>query len=589
MNRAIFRKLLETQPGEKGYIYLLDDFSMSEAVCAAGYPAVFLSRNDQNPAYFTWEAFETCIRQKQFTGTHLTEYTYILACKRKQLNEDCRELLRSAGAKVKEGWKLFAGKEYLSDQRFDQELKNVLERFERSQKGPDSDMQLKDRFCLKDRYGNRKGINDKELVDYLMETQEMFVCMGSLYLYEDGVYTEDVDEIRIRNIIQRYLYTEMIRARTLSSICSLLLMQEGLQRPIEAVNQYPITWINFKNGMLDAETMELHPHSPSYYSINQIPHRYVPEFVPEKWIVTRNFLQYSAVAPDDIRMLLTYAGLCMTRDTRQQVFLMLKGEGGTGKSRVIHLIEHIVGRENTSSIPLQDLNKRFYPTALFCKLLNSCADISSAAMEDVDTIKKATGEDILMYEKKGMDPGAFFSYAKLLFSANKIPMNLDEKSNAYYRRLLIYEMNRLPEKEDRMLDQKLEAEVEMTINRAVWALHEMYASSSGKIIKSANSQKLVNKQRMDADSVEAFLQEETVRDSDRRTQRGVLFEAYRKYCEENERVSYKKRQFFTSLEERRFQVVKIRGEHYFQGIILREKGEGEFLPVEEYGQTTLPF
>lgn len=62
------------------------------------------------------------------------------------------------------------------------------------------------------------------------------------------------------------------------------------------------------------------------------------------------------------------------------------------------------------------MNQRFYATGLFGKLLNACADIPSTAMENVAIIKKAVGEDTLLYEKKGKDPSQFNSYAKLLFS-----------------------------------------------------------------------------------------------------------------------------------------------------------------------------
>lgn len=591
MYRKIFEKLIHSCP-EKGnnYLYLMDDQSMSEAVCALGRPAIFISRNDQEEKFFNARTFRDYIHQIAYTGTYLSQYTIVLACKRKSLADDCRALLRDAGISTKDGWKLFHGKEYLSDIRFSKELKQLLTRFEKNLSGPDADDQLKNRFCIIDRNGNCKGIIDKALIDYIMEQYHMFVCMGTLYLYDDGVYTEDTDGIRIKDIMQQYLYISVIRARTLNNLYSLLLMQRSLQRTMDQVNQYPKSWINFQNGMLDTETLELHPHSPEYYSINQIPHSYLAEFLPNRWKETQKFLQFSAPGPEDIRMLLQYLGYCMTMDTRQQVFLMLKGEGGTGKSRVIHLFEYIIGKENVSNIALQDLNKRFYPSALFCKLLNSCADISSAAMEDVDTIKKATGEDILMYEQKGADPRSFTSYAKLMFSANRVPMNLDEKSNAYYRRLLIYEMNKRPSQEDRDLDKKLEAEVEMTINRAVWALHEMYTSESGRILKSENSRRLVNKQRMDADSVEAFLQEAVVRGQGKRILRGALYDAYRAYCEENERICYKKRQFFNALEERGLLVAKIQGDYYIDRIALREKGEeGTFLPVEEYEQGELPF
>ena len=52
-------------------------------------------------------------------------------------------------------------------------------------------------------------------------------------------------------------------------------------------------------------------------------------------------------------------------------------------------------------------NKRFYATGIVCeilgkggKLLNACADIPCKAMENTDVLKKAVGEDTLIYEKK---------------------------------------------------------------------------------------------------------------------------------------------------------------------------------------------
>ena len=92
-------------------------------------------------------------------------------------------------------------------------------------------------------------------------------------------------------------------------------------------------------------------------------------------------------------------------------FLTLKGNGGTGKSVAVSLIQHVVGITNMSSISLQDLNKRFYATGMYGKLLNACADIPCKAMENTDVLKKAVGEDTLIYEKKGQDAIHFHSYA----------------------------------------------------------------------------------------------------------------------------------------------------------------------------------
>ena len=206
-------------------------------------------------------------------------------------------------------------------------------------------------------------------------------------------------------------------------------------------------------------------------------------------------------------------------------------------------------------------------------------------MDSIDVIKKATGEDALMYEKKGRDPVTFRSYAKLLFSANKIPLNLDEKSDAYYRRLLIFEMNKKPQKKDYGLDEKLAAEVDCTILAAVNALGEMYASDTGELKASKNSERLVNELYKEADSGKAFLDDCLQKTPGGRIKRSDLFEEYKRYCEENERVIYKKNIFFSNLREKGFEEVKVKGIMYFVGIELKS----DFIQVDENEQQTLPF
>lgn len=146
---------------------------------------------------------------------------------------------------------------------------------------------------------------------------------------------------------------------------------------------------------------------------------------------TTRFLDESVPDSADRLMLWQYLGYTMTRDTCLQKMMIIKGKPGTGKSRLISLFQHIIGTDNYSSISLENLNERFYPSMLMGKLMNACADIASTAMMTIDNVKKATGEDVMIYERKGKDISSFKSYAKLLFSANKIPLNLDEKSYAF--------------------------------------------------------------------------------------------------------------------------------------------------------------
>jgi P4 family phage/plasmid primase-like protien len=342
---------------------------------------------------------------------------------------------------------------------------------------------------------------------------------------------------------------------------------------MEEMNAYPSHWINFKNGMLDVREKRMKKHNPKYLALNQIPHNYNPDAVPEQPENTTimKFLSTSIPDREDQMMLFEYVGYCMTRDTGFQKFLMITGKGGTGKSQIISLIQHIVGEENCSPLSIQDLGQRFYPSELYGKLLNACPDIKGGTLDDVSNLKKATGEDILMYERKNKNPSSFRSYAKLLFSANEIPLNLDEKSNAFYRRLLILGMNREinDEEKDRELLLKLKRETEYIIYLACVSLSKLY--SEGKFTESDNSKKFVQELYRAADSVKAFLDEMMVPDPGSRIGRTELYKLYQEYCVEYGRKGHGRNQFFKSVEEKGYIIIKIKGVRYFNGLKQREE------------------
>ena len=146
----------------------------------------------------------------------------------------------------------------------------------------------------------------------------------------------------------------------------------------------------------------------------EIPHKYDPD---AKYNGTKmeEYLNFICEEEDSREMLLQFVGYCLTKDVGQQKFLVLNGEGGTGKSTVIRLIEALTGSRNVSNISLTDLQQRFASFGLMGKLLNSCADLEIQALEDTSVIKKILGEDTLRAEQKGKDAISFKSYAKLIF------------------------------------------------------------------------------------------------------------------------------------------------------------------------------
>lgn len=407
----------------------------------------------------------------------------------------------------------------------------------------------------------------------------MFVMGRELYIYRDGCYYLDQDGIKVKAVVSKLIPEKFITFRCLSAVYNLLIEQQELQKSLEELNAYPPWWINFKNGMFDVRAGKLRKHKPEYLSINQIPHVLDMEIrknLDEAGKNTSRFLNDAMPDHTDQLTLWQYIGYSMTRDTRFQRFMIIRGIGGTGKSKVINLIQDIVGPANCSGISLQALNERFYPSMLQGMLLNACADISSDALMQVDNIKKATGEDVMICERKGRDPVPFRSYAKLIFSANKIPLNLDEKSNAFYRRLLILEMNKKPTKKDLELGEKLQAEIGYSIWMAVGALKKLY--TDGEFTESAGAKERVEELYREADTVKAFVDECLERQQGSKISRTLLYDKYKEYCENCGRKYHSPKPFFKNLEEKGFVFKRTATERVFLDVTLKDDG---FLPVEE--------
>lgn len=582
MNEKIISGLIRKRPAspDKSYIFVHDNIAICQAIVVVGHMSLYISRS--GGGYFTAESFCDWIRDTTNTGTELSEYTFVLACDRKKTNDLLEETLKNNQIPYKtNGYILFRGKEYLAKYEKQDELEKALDAYIARYEGTDDNPAAVDQnqFCTFARDGRVNGIKDIAVVRYLMDTLCMFVMDREIYLYQDGCYYLDQDGIKIKAVISALIPERYITFRVLSAVYNLLIEQQELQKTMEELNAYPPWWINFQNGMFDVREMKLHKHKPEYLSINQIPHKLdmdIRKNMEEAGKTTIQFLNDAMPDRTDQITLWQYIGYSMTRDTRFQRFMIIRGIGGTGKSKVINLIQDIVGAANCSGISLQALNERFYPSMLQGMLLNACADISSDALMQVDNIKKATGEDVMICERKGRDPVPFRSYAKLIFSANKIPLNLDEKSNAFYRRLLILEMNNKPKKKDLELGEKLQAEIGYSIWMAVGALKKLY--NDGEFTESTMAKERVEDLYRAADTVKAFVDECLERQQGSKISRSLLYEKYKQYCENCGRKYHSPNPFFKSLEEKGFLYKRTASERCFLNVTLKDDG---FLPLEE--------
>ena len=391
---------------------------------------------------------------------------------------------------------------------------------------------------------------DAEIAEHIIQTEYIICVRGVMYLYQNGAYRVDNDGNFIKNIIQSLIYKEFQNSHTINRIYNLIAMQSCIQKSYADVNKYPSSWINFKNGMLNVENMELLPHDPKYYSMNQIPHDFKQIYKQDlhKYPHSQHFLKTSLDVPD-IDTIFQYMGICMTHSTAYQIFLLLKGEGANGKSVLIDMFHAVIGEQNISSLSMEKLTQRFFSSQLLFKLCNTCADISKITIDDDAELKKIIGSDVIQAEFKGKDSFTFRPYAKMLFSANRFPY-VDDKSEGFKRRLRVVEMNKKPQQKDIYLKEKMLNELDFWICMATTGLKKVLGQND--VYESENSKKVRENIHKESDSVYAFVKDCLTRVEGHDMPRSELFREYDLYCTKNERLRVKKKTFFEEMTAKGF-------------------------------------
>ena len=407
------------------------------------------------------------------------------------------------------------------------------------------------------------GVYDIRILDYLKRNGEIRV-LGSLpYIYEHGVFIQDENGVKLKTMIKGLIYPEFVKSYTIKRIYDLFICDAEIHVKTENLNDYPKEWINFLNGFYDPVNRRLIPHDMKYLAVNQIPHVFNPDVIPEGETVD-SWLDFITPDPDDREMLLQYCGYCMTTDTRQQKFLILYGTGGSGKSTLINLLENVVGEDNISHVSLKKLNERFQSTPLLFKLVNSCADLEVDAIKDPSMVKQLLGEDGIQIEPKGEKHFKFKLYAKQIFSTNDMPTVLNDRSNGFYRKLMILSMNRTPQTVDHDFFNKLKAETPRFIWLCVNALSEMY--KTGSITESESSIAAVKQTRADSDTIQAFIDECCEVGEGFKVQRRDLYDIFCDFCTQEDRTKFKNKEFFKGMRVKGFKENTVNGYPYFYGL-----------------------
>lgn len=287
---------------------------------------------------------------------------------------------------------------------------------------------LRDDSFKKECFYLKGKLQYEKLARYLIVEEHIIKINDQLHIYKDGVYTSNIKEIE--KILLKYI-NNSVSSNRIEVIKYLDILAEN--KHMDSTK-----FIILQNGILNIETKELLDYSPKYIIKNKISVNYNPSAYHELLDKTLNKI---CCNNHELRLLMEeMIGYTLFRRNELRKCFILTGNGKNGKSTLLDILKELLGKENISSVSLDELNDRFKTFQLDGKLANIGDDISDKYIEDNSVFKKLVTGETVNVERKGRDPYDFENYSKLIFSCNNLP-RINDLSDGLKSRLMFIPFN----------------------------------------------------------------------------------------------------------------------------------------------------
>ena len=240
---------------------------------------------------------------------------------------------------------------------------------------------------------------------------------------------------------------------------------------------------------------------------NRLPVKYdanAPQ--PVTWL---HFLS-ELLEDEDVLTLQEYLGYCLLPTNRGQTMMLLKGNGGEGKSRIGVVMQKLLGSNLKNGSIAKVERSPFARADLEHELLMVDDDMKLEALKSTHYLKSLiTAEMPMDLERKGEQSYQGKMYVRFLAFSNGDLESLYDHSDGFYRRQLILSVKKKPldREDDPFLADKLCGEIEGIF---LWCLEGLRRLQSNNFRFTESSQTKANREdaRREADNVLLFLRSE---------------------------------------------------------------------------------
>lgn len=384
-----------------------------------------------------------------------------------------------------------------------------------------------------------KSINEALFCEDFLRTRQIIFANGAFFT-PDGRVTDDLP---LRGeIFEELKYCAVNNIpRKISNIIEIMKLAAHVEDfPPEQDR------IHLANGtlMLDGTFTEGKPDIVR----NWLPVFYRPDTPkPVLWLSFLNGLLY----PEDIPTLQEFIGYCLIPSNKGQRMMVIKGNGGEGKSQIGAVLGQMLGSSMKDGSIGKISENRFARADLEHILLCVDDDMRMEALRQTNYVKSiVTAQGKMDLERKGKQSYQGWMFARLLAFSNGDLQALYDRSDGFYRRQLVLTTKEKPagRMDDPDLAQKMKAEVEGIFLWAFEGLQRLVANNF-KFTESERTKTNRESVKRDNNNIFDFMESEGyIRlKADASISSKELYEIYRMWCEENSLPPLKSRSFSDSV------------------------------------------
>lgn len=341
-----------------------------------------------------------------------------------------------------------------------------------------------------------KSVNEVGFCEDFLQQHPMVRVGGSFFTKEGRISDEESVRKEIYEMLRPYLNCGL--AKRASGLLEMVKLEAYVPNlPVHEDRLHVANGTLFLNGEFTERKEFCRNRLPIKYDAN------APQ--PVTWL---HFLS-ALLEDEDILTLQEYLGYCLILTNRGQTMMLLKGNGGEGKSRIGVVMQKMLGDNLKNGSIAKEERSPFARADLEHQLLMVDDDMKMEALKSTHYLKSLiTAEMPMDLERKGEQSYQGEMYVRFLAFSNGDLESLYDHSDGFYRRQLILSVKKpLDREDDPFLADKLCAEIEGIF---LWCLEGLrrLIGNNYRFTESARTKDNRVEAKREADNVLLFMRSE---------------------------------------------------------------------------------